>query len=467
MGASGTYELDGVPFPKNPLTKRWSRQQLAHGGDRRAVHADLWQLELSFGTLDMAQSAYFEDAYYADGLHSARLPHPTNGQLSHFTGVAVDEYGFSFGDTDANGWALNPRLVLSGMKASAVPPGWYDLAWQKRQCLTVTTQGSPLEQGYSLRFYATGSAAANIVNRSSTDGDDVLVVYGNTISLDRDLQIYTSAVVEVIFPLQEAMASNEANTDYCLYYANSGTASLPPSDYGRVYPFYDGFEDGMLGPQWETTNDDDISQASTALPFAGLYSMESTVPALSLDERRVLLTSAYDFPSTDIYPFTHVELTYNLFLTGSAADATAFPWFWKVSLLQPDSDTPSIRRESVGLFHGSGTVRMVGHLDTGSSSGFHYFGLNWDEAIWYKYEMEADISMGVYRIRRDDAPEAAGIPIKKFAGFDESDYFNSIFFRSQTQNQSSGTVSAFVDEVKIRRIAVPPPTVIPGPEEGL
>lgn len=113
---SGTFQLDGALFPRDPLTKRWTRQRVATDSQGEGVFVDLWRLEMRFGTLDtIGESDYFMNKFLASGLHSAVLPHPEDGSLQTFTGVAIANYSFSFGDIDRDGYALNPTLILDAI----------------------------------------------------------------------------------------------------------------------------------------------------------------------------------------------------------------------------------------------------------------------------------------------------------------------------------------------------------------
>ncbi|MHC4413233.1 MAG: hypothetical protein ACYSW6_09760 [Planctomycetota bacterium] len=113
---SGTFQLDSQLFPKDPLTKRWTRQRVATSGPGEGIFIDFWQLEMRFGTLStQAESDFFMDKFLADGLHDAILPHPEDGSLQSFTGVAIANYSFSFGDVDRDSFAENPTLTLASI----------------------------------------------------------------------------------------------------------------------------------------------------------------------------------------------------------------------------------------------------------------------------------------------------------------------------------------------------------------
>lgn len=117
---SGTYQLSEYNsptmalFPHNPISKRWTPNRIATRGDRSPIFSAVWQLELGFGTLEtLAESSFFETRFRQGGQYHAVLPHPDTGQLTGFTGVAIEDYQYELGDIDADYWALNPRLVLS------------------------------------------------------------------------------------------------------------------------------------------------------------------------------------------------------------------------------------------------------------------------------------------------------------------------------------------------------------------
>jgi hypothetical protein len=117
---SGTYQLDGSLFTKNPLAKRWQRQQIARSGVGESIYSDFWQIELSFGILSVADDIpFFEARWFAGGLHTAVLPHPETGNLTGFTGVNIAEFNYEFNDVEADSWADGGRLLLDHISLSA------------------------------------------------------------------------------------------------------------------------------------------------------------------------------------------------------------------------------------------------------------------------------------------------------------------------------------------------------------
>lgn len=117
---SGTYQLDGALFPKNPIAKRWRREKVADSGVGESIYTAFWQLELEFPTLDAPdEGSFFYDRWTAGGLHTAVLPHPRTGQLVGFTGVDIVDWVFEFDDIDRDNWDTSPRMVLGHISMSA------------------------------------------------------------------------------------------------------------------------------------------------------------------------------------------------------------------------------------------------------------------------------------------------------------------------------------------------------------
>ncbi len=92
---SGTFQLNGQLFPKDPLTKNWVSERVATRGTREGVYSEVWRFDCSFGTLEtQGESDFFMIKFRAGGLYTAVLPHPDTSTLTTFTGVAIDNYTF-------------------------------------------------------------------------------------------------------------------------------------------------------------------------------------------------------------------------------------------------------------------------------------------------------------------------------------------------------------------------------------
>lgn len=117
---SGTYKLDGALFERNPLTKNWTRQQIAVHGTNEPIFTDFWRLEMSFGWLESeTEMNFFESAFLDGGEHTAQLPHPQTGQLVGFTGLYIDEFSYEFNEFERNKYAIGGRMILGHISLSA------------------------------------------------------------------------------------------------------------------------------------------------------------------------------------------------------------------------------------------------------------------------------------------------------------------------------------------------------------
>lgn len=118
---SGTYQLDGTLFPKNPLTKRWSRQQIAVSGVGESIYTDFHQIEMSFGILEHDNEiSFFEDAWLGGGLHTVVLPHPKTAVLTGFTGVNIQDFTWTFNDVASDSFTeQGSTLTLNHISLSA------------------------------------------------------------------------------------------------------------------------------------------------------------------------------------------------------------------------------------------------------------------------------------------------------------------------------------------------------------
>lgn len=117
---SGTYKIDNDLFTQNPISKRWTRQQVAVSGVGEAIYSDFWQVELSFGALETDPDInFFEGKWLAGGLHNVTLPHPRTGVLTSFTGANLRDFSYEFTDVDSDGWADGARMVIDHISLSA------------------------------------------------------------------------------------------------------------------------------------------------------------------------------------------------------------------------------------------------------------------------------------------------------------------------------------------------------------
>lgn len=112
---SGTYQLDSELWPRNPLTKRWVPNRVATRGTREPIFTNVWRFEVTFGIIETIGDLDFfhSRAFRLGGLYPAVLPHPETGQLTGFTGVAIENFEYTFPDFEQEFYAEGATMSLS------------------------------------------------------------------------------------------------------------------------------------------------------------------------------------------------------------------------------------------------------------------------------------------------------------------------------------------------------------------
>lgn len=113
---SGTYQIDGSLFIENPIQKQWRRQNVGTGTSGKPISETYWTIGFSFSTLSAGSgtaSAQLMQLWLNEGLHTAIIPNPITGELSLFSGVAIDMVNFVFTDVDRDKWVGNATMQLS------------------------------------------------------------------------------------------------------------------------------------------------------------------------------------------------------------------------------------------------------------------------------------------------------------------------------------------------------------------
>jgi hypothetical protein len=115
---SGTYALSAINsstmalMPSNPLTKSPRLQRVATSGAGAPIFAAFFTWDLGWGPGPRSDISFFESRYIAGGLYNALLPHPITGNLTGFTGVAIEDVSYSLGDVERDSWYDSLRVTL-------------------------------------------------------------------------------------------------------------------------------------------------------------------------------------------------------------------------------------------------------------------------------------------------------------------------------------------------------------------
>jgi cellulose synthase/poly-beta-1,6-N-acetylglucosamine synthase-like glycosyltransferase/ActR/RegA family two-component response regulator len=142
----------------------------------------------------------------------------------------------------AGSYALN-------MYFNQLPSDWWDTTYKYRQPITITAGSADVPSNYSIRLEFNHDSLAPA--KSLSNGDDVRIVYwtgSEWNELDRrldDQSSWDSETTQIWFSTQASINATESDTDYYLYYGNSG-AGTPPTNWKNIFLFYDDFNDGIF-----------------------------------------------------------------------------------------------------------------------------------------------------------------------------------------------------------------------------
>ena len=176
----------------------------------------------------------------AQGAWTDWLVHTTD-TASIFTGVPGHTYYFrsrgldnagnleAYPSGDGDTWITIDTL-------SRPPQTWWDSDYQfKRDLVLLNNDSHAIPEGFPIRMFfdaSTNPTAAEIYNASSSPskGDDVRIVYDNSIELPRYIRTFSSTAVEIWFDAYASIpAAGADNTHYQMYYGN---ASATAPSYG-------------------------------------------------------------------------------------------------------------------------------------------------------------------------------------------------------------------------------------------
>jgi MSHA biogenesis protein MshQ len=191
---------------------------------------------------------------------------------------------------------------------AAAPAGvWWDANYTYRRQIGVqagTTAG--LTTGYAVSF-AFDHLTEATASRSLPSGNDVRVVYWNGTSwveLDRIADpdsAWNLSSSEIWFKTQSAVAVNGTDTNYYLYYGNSG-AGAPPVDTTNIFSLFDDFSGATLDTTTRWSNGG-ATQASGVLTIGNGAHLRSktTFGTATILEARAKLSSANASTGTFTY----------------------------------------------------------------------------------------------------------------------------------------------------------------------
>ncbi|MCH7611439.1 MAG: DUF2341 domain-containing protein [Chloroflexi bacterium] len=196
------------------------------------------------------------------GSSAASLTFDTAGQNAYW----YTDLSYPTGGDDASSAAGDYLLEMyfSSLPSAA---GWWDTAYGYRQQITVTAGTTAVPSGYST-LLTFDHAQLVTDGKALSSGDDLRVLFwngGSFVELDRALDdgsSWDSATTDIWIQTQASIAASGTDTNYWIYYGNSG-ATGPPANKSNIFLFWDDFESETIGSvpsAWtEVTSTDDWS----------------------------------------------------------------------------------------------------------------------------------------------------------------------------------------------------------------
>lgn len=116
---SGTYQISAIAsstmalFPENPRSKNPRLQRVGTSGAGAPIFAAFFIWDLGWDAEARANASnFFMGRHIAGGLYNAVLPHPITGNLTGFTGVAIEDVNYTINDVERDSWVDGYRISL-------------------------------------------------------------------------------------------------------------------------------------------------------------------------------------------------------------------------------------------------------------------------------------------------------------------------------------------------------------------
>jgi hypothetical protein len=205
--------------------------------------------QVNWGGTDNLSGVDSVDLQYMDSergqWNSWLIDSPVTKSYELFTGQTGHTYYFrcrardqanNLGDYPTN--ADTSTLIDPSARPSSP---WWDAAYDLKRNLIIQNNDNdtlPVHFPVHLRFDANTSPTASEIYTASLatiKGDDVRIVLNDQLELNRYIQRFTSAQIDIWFPLQSSLGSGSIdNSHYQLYYGNVG-ASNPPANVNMIF----------------------------------------------------------------------------------------------------------------------------------------------------------------------------------------------------------------------------------------
>jgi hypothetical protein len=372
-------------------------------------------------------------------------------------------------------WAATACLLFLALgwasAAYAATPEWWDCNYGYRKQITVSTV-TAVAVGHSVALTFDHASLVSS-GKSLSNGNDVRVLYWNGSSwteIARGLNpgaSWNNSATKIWFKLQAAISSSSSDGNYYLYYGNPSAGS-PPSSWGDVFVFYDGFESGNL-TAWSGSyaGSGDSIAASTEQKNTGSYSGKAQIDSVDTGGPQAMVWKNIA-DHTSLHAKMHIYLPTDFALPRDPADPGDRPYVVVMEYVNPNVDGQWVNiidvtiNEDMTLYMWNGTCTAPSGAGTCEAYGFQATNTI-SKGTWHTLEMMAKVSptSGEARVWLDGnlEIEATGInlgsnPITRFA--------SGIYWSRPRPNNNPNTV--YHDDVVLRGWVSSEPTTSLGTE---
>ncbi|HNY11373.1 MAG TPA: hypothetical protein PKK26_07290, partial [Candidatus Wallbacteria bacterium] len=248
----------------NGSTRTWLHKKILIPDSVFSYHIKTWEVALENNEVGKNINVYYDNIYVTNTDGSINYKIYSRGKLDY---SAISSYNNNYEDysvsikkdklsnEEINTNVANdssPDISSNGCK---VIYSSFDSKY-RRDRINI----SEVSKDYTVKLEITESEAKTIYDKSMDNGDDFRIIWKywdaaatpactKEVELDRYLENFKEDKITVWFKIQESAGWSGGPSNYYIEYGRR-TVNIPPTDYSKVYYFYDSFDDGIASDRW-------------------------------------------------------------------------------------------------------------------------------------------------------------------------------------------------------------------------
>ena len=158
------------------------------------------------------------------------------GHTYYFRVRAMDQVG------NWENWPAGDGDTFTKVDPSSAPsvPWWNNGYSYRRNLVILNNDIDQIPSHFPVRLQfdnTTVPTAAEIYNSSCNPikGDDLRIVYNNSIELDRFVQYFSASRIDILFPLQVSLGGNQSSSGSYQLYSCNQSANTPPANINNIF----------------------------------------------------------------------------------------------------------------------------------------------------------------------------------------------------------------------------------------